>query len=187
MATRDGRLPVWNALPDLPINPGGSGRMSQTVWITMGAALGVGIGWLLPLLYLRRRRAAADPISTPIAATQVRDPAADPARTADRRPAAASRARSFHGVSLKPGPDACAAVHTVIDRRYLSNDAPALPLAGCNRERCECTYGHYTDRRDEEDRRSGWGSFGGFAASVPGGNRRDQRPDRRLARSRTRS
>ncbi len=149
--------------------------MSQTVWITMGAALGVGIGWLLPLLYLRRRRAAADPIGTPTAATQVRDPAA------------ASRARSFHGVSLKPGPDACAAVHTVIDRRYLSNDAPALPLAGCNRERCECTYGHYTDRRDEEDRRSGWGSFGGFAASVPGGNRRDQRPDRRLARSRSRS
>ena len=35
-------------------------------------------------------------------------------------------------------------------RRYLSEDAPVLPLAGCtNRRGCKCVYEHFEDRRTD--------------------------------------
>lgn len=149
--------------------------MNQALWISMGIAAGVGIGWLVQLLLLRPRRSM---IGDPAGA----DTGPSPSIPAPRRlpPATSPRPKAFHGVSLNPGPDPCDAVQSVLGRRYLSNDAPALPLPGCDRQRCGCTYGHYRDRRDADDRRSGWGTFGGFAAPVAGGNRRSTRPDRRF-------
>ncbi|MEZ5564872.1 MAG: hypothetical protein R3F24_04855 [Gammaproteobacteria bacterium] len=147
--------------------------MSEEFWATIGAALGVAlgvsIGFLVPFLVLRWRRASPEAASGP--STDV---------VAPKLPRV-TRPKSFHGVSLRPGPNACSVVHTLVDQRYLSNDAPPLPLPGCNRERCECTYGHYRDRRDTEERRFGWGTFGGFTPAVAGGNRRQKKSDRRSA------
>ena len=90
--------------------------------------------------------------------------------------------RKFHGVSVKPGLHACKAVQELVGQRFLPDEAPAMPLAACDQAKCQCAYSHHGDRRDREDRRSGWGTFGGFAPSIPGGNRRAKSLDRRSDR-----
>jgi len=62
----------------------------------------------------------------------------------------------FHGVSIHSGSDcACTAVNTVSGVRYLSADAPMLPLDRCNTPgSCRCTYKHYQDRRSGSRRDS---------------------------------
>ena len=41
------------------------------------------------------------------------------------------------------------------DRRWLSREAPMLPLPGCSKpESCRCTYQHHQDRRSGEGRRA---------------------------------
>jgi hypothetical protein len=52
-----------------------------------------------------------------------------------------------HAVAVVPGPRACAAAQALSDRRFLSREAPALPLPGCDSGRCQCRYEHYDDRR----------------------------------------
>lgn len=143
------------------------------LWVVVGTVLGVA----LPVLLLRWRRAAAldDPPDVRPTHPQRRDkPAATP-------PAAGKRGGSkrFHGVSIKPGAQACAAAAALLDQRFLPEEAPALPLGTCDQARCQCAYAHYNDRRDEEDRRTGWGTFGGFSLAVPGGNRRSKGTERR--------
>ena len=57
-------------------------------------------------------------------------------------------ARRWHAVSVKPGPGACEAATAGKDNRWLSREAPILPLPGCTRpDRCRCTYQHHDDRR----------------------------------------
>jgi len=139
------------------------------------AALGAVVGLLIPLLYLRWREGMAKE-----SAHIVNGPGKTAPRTTSPPPDANRRPpRGYHGVSLKPGPQACDAVQAILDQRYLSSEAPALPLQGCDQEHCKCKYEHYRDRRDEEDRRTGWGTFGGFAPSIAEGNRRDKGSDRR--------
>jgi hypothetical protein len=53
----------------------------------------------------------------------------------------------FHSVTIAIGPRACAAARTLRDRRFLSREAPALPLKGCDCSDCSCRYEHYDDRR----------------------------------------
>lgn len=48
----------------------------------------------------------------------------------------------------------CNAYHAQKGQRYLATDAPALPLAGCDRGQCKCRYKHFGDRRVEERRNS---------------------------------
>ena len=59
----------------------------------------------------------------------------------------------YHCVQLVPGPNACDAIKELTNQKYLSDDAPFLPLEGCNQARCRCIYSHLNDRR-EGDRRS---------------------------------
>jgi len=101
--------------------------------------------------------------------------------TTSARPACASPgggirkaiARRFHGVSVRPALVCCTAVQALAGQRFLSDEAPALPLPGCDQASCQCAYAHHRDRRDGEDRRVGWGSFDGFTPAIPGGNRRN--------------
>jgi hypothetical protein len=79
----------------------------------------------------------------------------------------------YHCVAVKPGWFACGAVNQLGEARFLSDEAPHLPLPGCNLKHCECRYRHFQDRRAEERRLP----FGGGASS--GGERR--RADRRSA------
>jgi hypothetical protein len=53
----------------------------------------------------------------------------------------------------------CAAAHDLRKKRFLSKEAPSLPLPECgNRSGCECTYKHHEDRRGKQ-RRKGEQSF----------------------------
>ena len=53
----------------------------------------------------------------------------------------------WHAVAVVGTADACAAALACRDRRYLSAEAPRLPLAGCDASCCDCRYAHFDDRR----------------------------------------
>ena len=72
-----------------------------------------------------------------------------PRKAAPRRPAVAAVRHLFHGVGIKPKPGcACLAVQAMEGQRFLSDEAPVLPLASCETpQQCRCVYEHFTDRR----------------------------------------
>jgi hypothetical protein len=55
----------------------------------------------------------------------------------------------FHAVSIAPGPRACPQARSLLGQRFLSSEAPALPLKGCSQPECTCRYAHYEDRRKQ--------------------------------------
>jgi hypothetical protein len=70
------------------------------------------------------------------------------ARKADK-----TRISQFHAVAIRGTNDACQAVRDAHGERYLSAEAPALPLGQCDRpDRCQCRYQHYEDRRGNSRR-----------------------------------
>jgi len=61
---------------------------------------------------------------------------------------------AFHAVSIEPAEGCCAAVEAIRVQRFLSEEAPALPLAECASSDCQCRYVHHADRRSgARDRR----------------------------------
>ena len=148
------------------------------------AVIGTSIGLLGPLLVMAWRRRAATPLPPRAAGKAPGRPATrSPAQSqVQTRPAGGMKrklALKFHGVSLKPGPQACQAVQALAGQRFLPAEAPAMPLAACDQQKCQCAFTHHRDRRDQDDRRSGWGTFGGFAPTLAEGNRRGKSRDRR--------
>jgi hypothetical protein len=66
------------------------------------------------------------------------------------KPGAAAPVRkdtSHHAVGIAPGPRCCAQARALQGQRFLSRDAPPLPLRGCNCADCSCRYEHHDDRR----------------------------------------
>lgn len=59
----------------------------------------------------------------------------------------------YHCVTINPGQGACRTAQTLKGIRFLSAEAPLLPLASCDTTRCRCTFSHYKDRR-RGDRRN---------------------------------
>ncbi len=57
------------------------------------------------------------------------------------------QARPWHAVSIVPGSPACKAAHELVRKRYLSREAPVLPLKACDQGNCTCCYVHHADRR----------------------------------------
>lgn len=53
----------------------------------------------------------------------------------------------FHAVSIQPALQSCPAVEALKLQRFLSEEAPALPLANCGTPTCSCKYVHHADRR----------------------------------------
>ena len=101
-------------------------------------------------------------------------------------PATSRRARSYHSVAIRyDGNAACPVVKQfpmqptlstqappfLETRRFLSSEAPLLPLAGCTETSCQCRYVHYADRR-EQDRRSTYVRSGTSAPAFMGRERR---------------
>lgn len=73
----------------------------------------------------------------------------------DRREGSGST-QPFHAVSISPVVNCCPAAHEISAQRFLSEEAPALPLTTCSVEACQCRYIHYSDRRSGAgDRRLG--------------------------------
>ncbi|MCL2917994.1 hypothetical protein [Shewanella litorisediminis] len=64
----------------------------------------------------------------------------------------------FHCVSVVAGQNDCDARQAIDGQRFLSGEAPAIPLKGCNAEACHCHYQHFEDRRmPHSDRRARYG------------------------------
>lgn len=62
----------------------------------------------------------------------------------------------FHAVSIAPVENCCPAVESIKSQRFLSEEAPSLPLDKCSAVACQCKYIHYADRRSgARDRRLG--------------------------------
>ena len=60
----------------------------------------------------------------------------------------------WHAVSIVPNPHGCGKARGLSRVRFLSKDAPALPLEGCDARLCDCHYRHFQDRRREPRRAS---------------------------------
>jgi hypothetical protein len=99
--------------------------------------------------------------------TRVRDP---------KRPS-----ESYQCVELRYGRDACDAVKRIGDKRFLSGEAPEIPLAGCNAAKCSCSYVHHQDRRHSDRRHP----FPKLASAPPAavGDRRTKKDRRKAAKT----
>lgn len=91
--------------------------------------------------------------------------------------AAKRDARSrYHCLEVRPGLPACEAAQQPGHVRYLSSEAPGLPVSGCTEQQCACRYTHHDDRR-EKDRRNPDGQLTNFPPAMVGERR--SRADRR--------
>ncbi len=87
------------------------------------------------------------------------------------------RGARWHAVSVKPGQPACEVAMSGKSQRWLSREAPMLPLPGCTRpDRCRCTYKHHEDRRAGARRAE---EMDVFTRPVPIANERRKRRGRR--------
>lgn len=80
-------------------------------------------------------------------------------RTKARRGPIRRRSHMFHGVAIELGESCeCSAAQAHLNERFLSEDAPRLPLDDCNDpSQCRCTYHHFDDRRTALRRESDMG------------------------------
>ncbi len=85
----------------------------------------------------------------------------------------------FLCVEVQPGNPACAAASRLAGTRFLPDDAPILPVTGCNSHSCQCGYRHHDDRR-EDDRRNAYRQWG-IAQPELNGERRARQDRRRSA------
>jgi hypothetical protein len=53
----------------------------------------------------------------------------------------------WHAVAIVPGAGHCKAAESAKGRRFLSTEAPLLPLRDCDAVACICKYRHHDDRR----------------------------------------
>lgn len=82
--------------------------------------------------------------------------------------------KRWHAVCVDAKPLSCIAAQGLRGRRFLSTEAPSLPLKECpNRVSCPCTYRHHEDRRGKQ-RRRGPESFTS-TQKVPTKERREAR------------
>ncbi|MGL4938753.1 hypothetical protein [Shewanella sp.] len=64
----------------------------------------------------------------------------------------------YHSVSIVNQGRACEQAATLKEKRFLSREAPTIPLAHCNAAHCQCRYQHHQDRRQAgSDRRVTFG------------------------------
>lgn len=64
----------------------------------------------------------------------------------------------FHGIAIEPCDGACEAARAMTGSRFLSEEAPRLPLDDCtNASACRCVYRHFTDRRTDVRREADLG------------------------------
>lgn len=87
---------------------------------------------------------------------------------------------SFHSVSIVNNGSCCEQIEALSGKRFLSKDAPEIPMEECTKANCQCRYQHHEDRRQlGNDRRVEYGVtrelFGAFGEQ----NRRDRPKGRR--------
>jgi len=78
--------------------------------------------------------------------------------------------RSYHAVEVRPGLRACKAVQDLGNVRFLSDQAPSMPVPGCTAATCTCSFIHHDDRR-QEDRRHPYGQWSSIPPTLSGERR----------------
>jgi len=68
--------------------------------------------------------------------------------------------KSYHAVSIKFKSRACMAAKKLEGERFLSTEAPRLPLPACDAAECLCHFAHHKDRRVSRDRRNVFNASG---------------------------
>jgi hypothetical protein len=63
----------------------------------------------------------------------------------------------YHAVSIRPGLESCTTAQKRREERFLSAEAPPLPLERCDVGKCSCRYQHHEDRRSGSRRASDYG------------------------------
>ena len=82
-------------------------------------------------------------------------------------------AQSWHAISVISSAQSCPAARALRGTRFLSSQAPPLPLKDCNqRSACTCTYKHHKDRRAGPRRAS---ERSGLTRATPPAERRVKR------------
>ena len=85
--------------------------------------------------------------------------------------------KQWHAVTIVTKSSSCEAARAARNTRYLSAQAPRLPLADCSKpDACPCAYKHHADRRSESRRAD---DEGGLSRSTGATPERRLRPDRR--------
>lgn len=79
----------------------------------------------------------------------------------------ASHRSTYEAVTIHSYKDKCPAVARVAGQRFLSSEAPLIPLESCTSETCHCVYMHHGDRRTGTDRREHHESADGYTV-LPG-------------------
>ncbi|MEH6636961.1 MAG: hypothetical protein V7700_15670 [Halioglobus sp.] len=75
--------------------------------------------------------------------------------TDDNYPGIPDTINPYSAISLRCGRGACSAAREIANERFLSTDAPTLPIESCTSQSCLCSYRYYGDRRrDERERRA---------------------------------
>jgi len=126
------------------------------VWLTVGTTVGV----MSPLIIWRLR---------------VRARAADTEGLADK---ATTDENQYAAVSIMPGLITCDAVEKFKGQRILEDDAPSLPVPGCNEAHCQCRFQYHQDRRNGDDRRN---PFGTMSDALGPNDENRAAPERRRA------
>lgn len=111
------------------------------------------------------------------------------ALTSERQDSPATRVRdrkrvsdNYHCVELRCPDGACDAVKRIGAKRFLSGEAPEIPVPGCDAAKCSCRYVHHEDRRSG-DRRNPYPSLASSPPASAGGDRRTKRDRRRPAKT----
>ncbi|MGA7179356.1 MAG: hypothetical protein WBX11_07225 [Thiobacillaceae bacterium] len=78
--------------------------------------------------------------------------------------------RGYHSVEVRCGSAACDAVKRLGETRFLSDEAPLLPVPGCTAQQCTCRYIHFADRR-RDDRRNPYGQWTSTPPVITGERR----------------
>ena len=99
--------------------------------------------------------------------------------TKAEKPSKAIKSTRFHAVSIKHAADACTAARDLGGKRFLSADAPTLPLPDCDAGNCDCRFVHHGDRRYPNDRRSPFAANIGEDSGKFAQEQRENRDDRR--------
>ncbi len=88
----------------------------------------------------------------------------------------------YQAVSIRARTRACEAARQCGETRFLSLEAPSLPLEGCtNTAACRCRYRHHKDRRDEPRRDADVGMPGRLWVAEERRNNRGRRATDRPA------
>ena len=73
-------------------------------------------------------------------------------------PGVSPKSHPYHAVSIHTGSSGCPPAKALKQKRFLSGEAPQLPLAECTSQKCHCVYQHHTDRRSGNGNRRAIGS-----------------------------